>query len=503
MADRRDLGSRAVRREGSSPSFPIILFTRGNILKIDTKKLKDNRIEAIIEMDPEKYRDEKHIAAKKISKNSKIPGFRPGKAPYDVVERIYGEELIEEQALENAINKVYKELIETSDIHPYGPGKLDEIISKDPPKFRFLIPLQPMVDLGNYESIRHPYKEPKIKKDEINKVVEEIRLNYSTAEEVDRKCEAGDLVSLKINAELKKPEEGEDSKILNNTPHQVIIGEDDSEDGFPFPGFSKKIEGASFGDTVEFTYKYSKDSKFENLQNKEVAFSATIENVKKLIKPELDDEFAKRVGFETLGGLTESVEEQLKTARLNEYDNQYFDELLEKIIKKADIKYPPEMLEDEIADVLKNFEQDLAERNLDLETYLKLNKREREEFIEKEIKPTAKKRLEQALVIEEISRKEEIELDQAELQREYTRQFSQMRSASNFDQLRREFTTKKLSDALVMQSATRLMNRRTLERIKEIASGEAEKAAKTSEINDDKDSETEDGNSNKNMIEDN
>ncbi len=444
-------------------------------MKIDTKELKDHRLEAVIEMDPDSFQEEKSIAAKKISKNSKIPGFRPGKAPYNVVQRIYGEEFIEEQAIENSINKIFREFIEQSEIHPYGPGKLVEIISKDPPKFRFIIPLQPIINIGEYASIRHPYKLPKVKDEEINKVIEEIRLNYSTAEEVDRKSETGDLVSMKINAELHKPNAEQDAQILKSTPHQVVIGEYSSEDSFPFPGFSEKVKGAGSGDTVDFTYKYPKESKFENLRNKEVKFTISVDNVKKLIKPDLNDEFAKNVGFETLDELMESVKDQLKTARMNEYDNQYYDEVLEIIIKKAEIKFPPEMLEDEIADIIKNFEQDLSDRNLDLDTYLKLNKREREEFIEKEIKPTAKKRLEQALVIEEISRQENIELDQAELQKEYTRQFAQMRSSPNFDQLRKEFTTKKLSDALVMQSATRLMNRRTLERIKKIDSGEAEK----------------------------
>lgn len=438
-------------------------------MKYEKKELKDHRVEVSVELEKKRFKEEMQIAARKISKESKIPGFRPGKAPYEVVERIYGEELIEERAIENAINKLYPELLKEAEIKPYGPGKLEEIISKDPPKFRFSIPLQPTIDLGAYSSVRHPYKLPIIKNKDIQKAIEGIRLNYSTAEEVKRKSEKGDLVSVKIDALLQKPEEGQDAQILKNTPHQIIVGLTSEEDNFPFPGFSEKIIGLEAGETIEFIYKYPKDSNFENLKNKEVNFSVAIENVKKIIKPELDDEFAKTVGVKTYDEFANSVREQLETAKKNEYDNQYYDELLEKIINKAKIEYPSEMIDDEITDVLKNFEQELAGRDMDLDTYLKLNTKDKNEFIKKDIKPAAKKRLEHALVIDEISRLEKIELEQSELQKEYTRSFLQIRSDPNYKQLQKEFTTKKLSDALVVQAATRLMNQRTLERIKAIA----------------------------------
>jgi FKBP-type peptidyl-prolyl cis-trans isomerase (trigger factor) len=112
-----------------------------------------------------------------------------------------------------------------------------------------------------------------------------------------------------------------------------------------------------------------------------------------------------------------------------------------------------------------------------------LNQREKEEFIEKDVKPAAQKRMEHALVLDQIGRQEKIELDQTELQKEFSRSFMQMQSAPNFKDLQKEFTTKKLSNMVVMQAATRLMNRRTLETLKEIVTGESkkEKAKTTTE----------------------
>lgn len=444
-------------------------------MKFDKKELKDHQVELVAEITNEQFESAKQKAARRISKNAKIPGFRPGKAPLDIIKRTYGDEAIEETAIELLVNEIYPELIKESEIKPSGPGKLEEIESKDPLKFRFKIPLEPIVKLGEYSKLKQAYKLPSVKKDEIVKVLNNLQLNYATAEPVERAAEKGDLVVSKVTATLVKPEKDQDADILKGTPHQVIIGEESEEEQFPFTGFGEKLIGLKAGESKEFAHKYDKDSPYERLRGKEAKFSVTVDTVKKLEKPNLDDEFAKLLGIPTFADLESSVKEQLETGKRNEYDNQYYDELLDKVVKASEIKYPPQMLEDEIKDVLKNIEEDIARQNLDLDTYLKLNKRERDEFIEKDVKPAAQKRLEHALVLDEISRQEKVELDQSELQQEFTRSFMQMQSAPNFKELQKEFTTKKLSNMVVMQAATRLMNRRTLEKLKSIVTGENKK----------------------------
>lgn len=441
-------------------------------MKFEKKELKDNQVEITVEADNDVFQKSKVKAAISISKGSKIPGFRPGKAPYDVVKRTFGEEVIEERAVELLVNQIYPDLLKEADIKPHGPGNLEEIISKNPPKFRFTIPLEPVVDLGDYKTVRLPYKLPKVEKGEAEKVLDNLQLTYATAEQADRPAEKGDLLSVKISAVLSKPDKDQEPNILKSTPHQVIIGEQTNEEQFPFNGFGDQLIGLRAGESKEFVHKYSKDTNYEKLRSKETLFSVDVENVKSLTKPELDDAFAKTVGFEKFSELEESVKSQLETRNKNEYENKYFDELLEKITKKAKLKYPPQMLDDEIKDVLKSVEQDIARQNLDLDTYLKINNREKEDFIEKDIKPAAIKRLEQALVINEISRQEKVELDQKELQKEYTKSFMQMQSAPNFRVLQKELTTKKLSNILVMKTASRLMNQQTLEKLKSIATGE-------------------------------
>jgi len=450
-------------------------------LKFEKKNLDNHQVEITVETDEEQFKNSKGKAAREISKDSKIPGFRPGKAPYDVVLRIYGEDYIEERAVELMINELYPQIIKEADIKPYGPGKLDDILEKNPPKFQLTIPLEPVVELADYNTLKVPYKLPKTTEKEIEAVLKNLQTNYATAEEVDRPTESGDLVTAAINAELIKPDEGQDAQILKDTPHQAILGENTEEEQFPFKGFSDNLIGMSKGEEKEFTHKYPKDSDFEHLRGKEVKFNVRLETVKKLVKPKLDDEFAKTLGLDDLKTVKESIQLQLETEKRNEYDNEYYDDLLDKLVKKSVVKYPPLALEDEINDVLSNFETNLAKQNLDLDTYLKINSREREDFIEKDIKPAAQKRLEHALVMDEVGRTEKIELDQAELQQEYARSFMQMQSAPDFQKLQKQFTTQKLANVTVMQAASRLMNQKTLEQLKAYASGEMEAKAKEAE----------------------
>jgi len=450
-------------------------------LKYEKKELENHQIEITVEIDKKQFNQFKKIAAKNISKSAKIPGFRPGKAPYDVVMRLYGEDAIEERAVEDLINKVYPEVIKESGVEPYGPGKLEEIISTNPPKYRFIVPLAPLVDVGGYRDIKKEYELPIVEKSDVDHVVEDLRTNYASSETVERAIEQGDLVTVKINANLKNPDDGQKPEILKDTPHQIIVGDHADDEQFPFNGFMKKLIGMKKKETKEFSHTFKKDSAYQNLQGKKAEFNIEITDIKELVKPEINEDFAKMVGTDSVENMRKSIKDQLETSKRNEYENKYFDELLDAIINQSTLKYPPEMLEKEIEDVTRNFEKNITKQNLDLNTYLKVNNLEKEKFMESEIKPSAKKRLEQALILEKISKEEDIDFDQKELHSEYSRSFIQMRQDPDYKKLQKQLTTKGISDALVMQTANQLIHKNTLTRLKEIANGELEIDQKESE----------------------
>ncbi len=442
-------------------------------MKFEKKLLKDHQVQLTVNFDQETFDHYKVLAARSISSKSKVPGFRPGKAPMDVVKRIYGEEYVNEEALELLVHDKYSVLLEEAKVEPAAAGKLEKVEKLNPPELVFIVPLEPVIELGKYQEIQKKFELPQIAEKEIDEVIHNLQLNYATAEKVEREAKKGDLVNFKLTAIVSDPEEGESDELLKDSPYQMVIGEKQREE-FPYEGFDKELLGLKASDKKELTHKYPKNSTFEKLQGKEVKFFIDTLDVKEMKLPEVTDEFAKSIsGLDSLEMLKTSIKNQLAYTKNADYEEKYYNELIDEIIAKSKLSYPPVLLEEEIDHVLHDFEHNLAHQNMDLETFLKLNKMKKPDFIEKEIKPVAKRQLEHALVLEQISKEEKIELKQEDIEKAYRQTMYEYQTRDDFNRIKRELSPKKLANSILMQAASRLMNRQVLDRIKQLANGEA------------------------------
>ncbi len=455
-----------------SPQAKIIDKQGNHILKFEKKLLKDHQVQLTVNFDQETFEHFKNQAARSISSKSKVPGFRPGKAPLDVVKRIYGEDYLNDEALELLVNEKYPVLLDEAEIKPAAAGKLEKVEKLNPPELIFIVPLEPVIELGKYQEIQKKFELPQIDKKEIDEVIHNLQLNYATAEKVEREAKKGDLVNFKLSAVVSNPEEGESDELLKDSPYQMVIGEKQREE-FPYEGFDKELLGLKAGDKKELSHKYPKNSTFEKLQGKEVKFFIDTLDVKEMKLPEVTDDFAKSIsGLDNLEMLKTSIKNQLAYTKNADYEEKYYNELIDEIIAKSKLAYPPVLLEDEIDHVLHDFEHNLSHQNMDLETFLKLNKMEKPDFIEKEIKPVAKRQLEHSLVLEHISEEEKIELKQEDLEKVYRQTMYEYQTRDDFNKIKRELSPKKLANSILMQAASRLMNRQVLDRIKQLANGE-------------------------------
>jgi len=234
-------------------------------LKLEKISVKDQQIQVTAELDDVIFEQFKQKAARKISQRAKIPGFRPGKAPYNVIQRTYGDETIEEQAKELLVDDIYPKVINEAEIKPFGPGTLDKVVSVHPPKFSFIIPLEPEVKLGDYHTIQQPYKIPNVTEKEVEDYIHRLQTSYSTAEPVERPAQEGDLVYLKLSGKLANPAEHEDPIILKETTSQALIGDEAFEENdFPFKGFANKLIGMSANEEKKSTIPTPRTSKVKN-----------------------------------------------------------------------------------------------------------------------------------------------------------------------------------------------------------------------------------------------
>ena len=441
-------------------------------MKIETTPRDDHQVRIVAEFEPEFMEKFKRQAARKISQDARIPGFRPGKAPYDVVRRTFGEDAIQKEAVELMLDEVYPQVLKEAQVAPSGTGNLEEIISYNPPKFAFVVPLLPTTTLGDYAAIRSDYNPPVVTEDKVTEVLRNMRSNYSTTEAVERPVQEGDLVSVTITGEFTHPAEGETVEAIKQNTVQMIVGENEFEiDDWPYDGFTRELVGLSVNDEKTVTYTFPEDAAEEALRGKEVAVKAKVVSVKQLSIPVLDDTFAQTLGeYTTVEELRSSVLKNLQENEQREYDNTYFTALVDQVIGMSDIKYPPQMLQDEIDQVLHSLEHDLEDRKMDLPTYLKTLGKEKEVFIAEDITPVAKKRLERSLVMDSVAKAENVRLNPDELQKEVSATMQVYQSEPEVRKLKGQQAQNFIQN-LTMDTATRMLNRMVTARLKEIAMG--------------------------------
>jgi trigger factor len=439
-------------------------------LKIETLPREDHQVNLIVEVDPDQMEKARKKAARKISERAKIPGFRPGKAPYDVVKRYYGDDAITEEAVEVLVDQIYPDVLKEAGVQPGAAGSLENIEKLDPPTLKFLVPLAPTVDLGDYRSVRKPYEFVPPGEDELNEAIENLRAMYSKTENVDREIKEGDFALLDVKG-MKGENELPD---LTRAGYPVFIRGEDKETDWPFPGFGKRLIGLKTGDISTIEYQFPKDHGVEELKGLTVSFDVSVKSVRGVTLPELDEEFAKSVGVETIDELRSRVKENIEAQARADYDDKYFAELFDLVKAGATIKYPPQVLDHEAEHVLDELRRRLSDQHLDLDTFLKMQQTDIEKFSADEVRPTAVRRLERSLLIEEIARQEKIELDQTKLEEAFHQNWASLSSTDEkFAKLTRggSRASQELVDAVVVDTANRMMVSRVLDRIKAIATG--------------------------------
>ncbi len=435
-------------------------------MNIEKQYQDDHSVKLIVEVDAETTNAYKRRAATKLATRAKIPGFRPGKAPYDIVVRSLGEGAITEQAVDLLIDAEYGKILTQADVNPGAAGSLESVDSLDPMKMTFRVPLAPEVDLGDYHAVRMPYEWEKPGDKEVDEALENLRQMYATTETVEREIQVGDYVLLDVESETTE---------LNRTGFAAFVRSEERDTEWPYNGFANELVGLKPGESKTIAHTFPEDWDVDELKGKGVEIKAIIKTVRGVTLPDLDDELAKMAGAgETLDTLKEMVRKDVEMRSQDEYDDKFFVELIEKVKEGATIKYHPHTIEHEGEHVLSDLSSRLAQQNMDMETYFKVRGTTREKFIEEEVNPVAKKRLERGLILDEVVRQEKINVDNASIESEYNNtMMSLMQQGMDFSKVRGgKKGQRQLSEAIAMEAASRVMTRKALDMLKSIAKGE-------------------------------
>lgn len=447
-------------------------------MKIEMQLLDNHHAKLTVEFEPDLVEGAKHHSARKIANQVKIPGFRPGKAPYAVIVRQFGEASILEKAVELLIDEQYSKILDETKIQPYGPGKLEAISSMDPLILEFVVPLRAEIALPDYRSIQKPYELPQVTEDQIEDVLDELRAKQAIIEPVERPAQVGDVVTVRLSANRKQVDEGQASALIRErsipiTLHAQDEIEESGDEEWPFPGFSDYLSGLSAGDEKVISYSYPADADYELLRGVDAEFHIIVENVKARTLPEVNDEFAVSLGeYETAEALRLDIRSGLQQQAEQSYNEKYDEEILEQIVGSSTIKYPPEMLERETEDILENLKSRLERQNMDLDLYLKIRDLDMD-GLRAEVTPVAEKRLKNSLALLELAKAEKLSVKPDELQAEATHTMNMLANSLPKQEAR------KLSDqgfyrSLVGNIMADMLSQRAMERLRAIASGKAD-----------------------------
>lgn len=386
-------------------------------MNINKEILDTHEAKLTVTVETEQFEGAKRKAAKQMAKKYKIAGFRPGKAPYSVIVKHLGDGPITEQAIGNLIDEIYPKAIQEAELDPYGPGALEEMPTLDPPTFEFLIPLAPEVELTDYKEVRVEFNTKEVTEENIQEVIQNLRESQATIDNVERPIEEGDMVYIVLSGNRKGESDPEKKVLLEERRYPVIVEKKDADQAseYPFPGFSRKLIGLTAGDKKTFQHTFKEDYEFEDLRGVTGLYKVSVEEVKGRSLPEVNDDFAKSVGnYESLDQLQEDIKQTLTEQFESEQVSAYESEILDLLLADTQIKYPPQMLEDEIDDFIHDLSHQLEQQGMNIDLYLKSRSIEMSGLRE-EVKEQAESRMKRGLILMEVARNEEISIQNDEI----------------------------------------------------------------------------------------
>jgi len=428
-------------------------------VKVTKDKVENCQAFLTVEMEPAEVEKSKGDAYRRLVKKVTVPGFRKGKAPRDMLERHIGKESLFDEALDILVPQACQDALAEQEIEPYARPSV-EITQNDPLVFKATVPLAPTVKLGNYHNIRMEPEPVEITDEKIDAVVERLRHQQATWEPVERPVAYNDLAIFDVESTVEeKPfiaQKGVQYQVLENYPA-------------PVPGFADQLVGMSRDEEKEFTLTLPPDYPQSELAEKEAAFKIKMSEVKEEKLPEVTDDFAKDIDpkYETLELLKKQIADDMRTRAEERSQAEFEGKVIEKLIEDSEIEYPPVLVDIEIDRILEQQYKYLKENGRSLEEYLASINKTQEELRE-ETKPTAEKRVAQALALEELAEKEKTEVSPEEIDadiEEMTKQTPEERKADIKKMLNTPRSRESIKDYLI--------RRKTVLNLLEIAKGQA------------------------------
>jgi len=381
-------------------------------MSLQVEKLEKNMAKLTIEVGADRLDKAIESAYRKQRGKISIPGFRKGKAPRQIVERMYGKEIFYEDAANMLIQEAYAEALDECEEDIVSSPKIDvtQIEAGRPFIFTAEVALKPEVKLGEYKGVEVEKADVTVTDEEVDAVIEKEReSNARNIAVEDRAVRDGDMTVLDFEGFV----DGAAFEGGKGENYPLTIGS-----GAFIPGFEEQLIGAEIGKEVEVNVTFPEDYQAEDLKGKAAVFKCTVKEIKEKELPELDDEFASEVSeFETLAEYKEDVRKNLEEKKEKEAKENREREAVEAVVDLSEMDIPDAMIETQQRQMVDEFAQRITMQGLSMEQYFQITGTNYQQMVEN-VRPQAEKRIQSRLVLEAIAAAEDIGVSDEEFDKE-------------------------------------------------------------------------------------
>ena len=381
-------------------------------MSVQVEKLEKNMAKLTNEVAPEEL--EKAIEGAYQKNKSKIsgPGFRKGKVPRQMIERMYGKEVFYEDAVNALIPEAYEKAVDECEEEIVSSPKIEvaQVEAGKPFIFTAEVALKPEVKLGKYKGVKVEKADTEVTDEEVDKEIDKEReSNARNIDVTDRAVKDGDIVTLDFEGFV----DGTAFEGGKGENYPLTIGS-----GTFIPGFEEQLVGAEIGKETEVNVTFPEDYQAEDLKGKAAVFKCTVKEIKEKELPTLDDEFASEVSeFETLAEYKADIRGRLEERKAKAAREAKEAAVIEEIIKDSDMEIPEAMIETQQRQMIDEFAQRIQMQGLTLEQYFQFTGASYDQMIE-QVKPQAEKRIQSRLVLEAVAAAEKIEATEEDYEEE-------------------------------------------------------------------------------------
>ena len=381
-------------------------------MSVQVEKLEKNMAKLTIEVSSEEFENAIAKAYKKNKNKISMPGFRKGKAPRAMIEKMYGKGIFYEDAANSIIPDAYADAAKESELDIVAQPEIDvtQIESGKPFIFTATVALKPEVTLGEYKGIEVEKKEVEVTDEEVEAEINKVRESNARMLDIDdRATQDGDTVLIDFDGYV----DGKQFEGGKADDYSLVLGSHSFIDNF-----EEQLVGKNIGDDVEVNVTFPENYQAEELQGKPAVFKVKIKEIKVKELPELDDDFAQDVSnFDTIAEYKEDLKKKLTENKEEALKREREEAVIGKIIENAQMDIPEQMVDAQTRQMTQEFAQRLSSQGLSIDQYMQFTGLTPQKMIE-ELKPQALKRIQSRLVLEAVVAAENIETTEEELDKE-------------------------------------------------------------------------------------